>query len=94
MGMNGTREGWNLRHPVPVQKRQFHRANTRRVLVFYLWPGQPDRRPALGGAGIVKLKLTAVLDAQHGGFTTGWSPVSWGSIDELLVVSQFEIRRG
>ena len=35
--------------------------------------------------GIVKLKLTAVLDAQHGGFTTGWSPVSWGSIDELFV---------
>ena len=32
-------------------------------------------------AGIVKLKLTAVFDAQHGGFTTGWSPVSWGSID-------------
>ena len=26
--------------------------------------------------GIVKLKLTAVFDAQHGGFTTGWSPVS------------------
>ena len=35
--------------------------------------------------GIVKLKLTAVFDAQHGGFTTGWSPVSWGSIDELFV---------
>ena len=35
--------------------------------------------------GIVKLKLTAVFDAQHGGFTTGWSPASWGSIDELLV---------
>ena len=35
--------------------------------------------------GIVKLKLTAVFDAQHGGFTTGWIPVSWGSIDELLV---------
>ena len=33
----------------------------------------------------VKLKLTAVFDAQHGGFTTGWSPVSWGSLDELLV---------
>ena len=33
----------------------------------------------------VKLKLTAVFDAQHGGFTTGWSPASWGSIDELLV---------
>ena len=35
--------------------------------------------------GIVKLKLTAVFDAQHGRFTTGWSPASWGSIDELLV---------
>ena len=33
----------------------------------------------------VKLKLTAVFDAQHGGFTTGWSPVSWGSIDEFFV---------
>ena len=35
--------------------------------------------------GIVKLRLAAVLDAQHGGFATGWSPVSWGSIDELFV---------
>ena len=35
--------------------------------------------------GIVKLKLTAVFDAQYGGFTTGWSPASWGSIDELPV---------
>ena len=33
----------------------------------------------------VKLKLTAVFDAQHSGFTTGWSPVSLGSIDELFV---------
>ena len=33
----------------------------------------------------VKLRPTAVLDAQHGGFTAGWSPVSWGSIDELFV---------
>ena len=31
------------------------------------------------------MRLTAVLDAQHGGFATGWSPVSWGSIDELFV---------
>ncbi len=30
--------------------------------------------------GIVKLRLTAVSDAQHGGFTTGSSPVSCGSI--------------
>ena len=31
------------------------------------------------------MKLTVVFDAQHGGFTTGWSPASWGSIDELFV---------
>ena len=36
-------------------------------------------------AGIVKLGLTAVFDAQHGGVATGWSPVSWGLIDELFV---------
>ena len=35
--------------------------------------------------GIVKLRLTAVFDAQHGGFETGWSPISWGSIAELFV---------
>ena len=35
--------------------------------------------------GIVKLRRTAVFDAQHGGFETGWSPISWGSIDELFV---------
>ena len=35
--------------------------------------------------GIVKLWLTAVSDPQHGGFTAGSSPVSWGSIDELFV---------
>ena len=39
-------------------------------------------RPA---TGIVKLRLMAVFDAQHGGFETGWSPISWGSIDELFV---------
>ena len=33
----------------------------------------------------VKLRLAAVFDAQPGGFATGWSPVSWGSIDELFV---------
>ena len=37
------------------------------------------------GEGIVKLRLTAVFDAQHGGFETGWSPISWGSIAELFV---------
>ena len=31
--------------------------------------------------GIVKLRPTAVFDAQHGGFTAGSSPVSWGAID-------------
>ena len=29
--------------------------------------------------------LTATSDAKYGGFTTGLSPVSWGSIDELFV---------
>ena len=33
----------------------------------------------------VKLGLTAVFDAQHGGFATGWSPASWGLIDEFFV---------
>ena len=33
----------------------------------------------------VKLRLAVVFDAQYGGFATGWSPVSWGSIDELFV---------
>ena len=35
----------------------------------------------MDGDGIVKLRLTAVSDAQHAGFTTGLSPVSWGAID-------------
>ena len=39
------------------------------------------RRPI----GNVKLRLTAVSDPQHGGFTAGSSPVSCGSIDELFV---------
>ena len=45
------------------------------------------RFPLMSGQleDIVKLKPTAVSDAQHGGFTTGVSPVSWGSIDELFV---------
>ena len=33
----------------------------------------------------VKLGLTVVFDAQYGGVATGWSPVSWGLIDELFV---------
>ena len=31
--------------------------------------------------GIVKLRLTAFSDAQYGGYKTGLSPISWGSID-------------
>ena len=42
------------------------------------------RHQAAAG-GIVKLRLKAVFDVQHGGFATGLSPVSWGSIDELFV---------
>ena len=42
-------------------------------------------RSTWGRTGIVKLRLTAVSDPQHGGFTAGSSPVSWGSIDELFV---------
>ena len=30
--------------------------------------------------GIVKLRMTALPDAQHGLFPTGSSPVSWGSV--------------
>ena len=52
------------------------------MLPYYLLTSS---RSGKSRAGIVKLKLTAVFDAQHGGFTTGWSPVSWGSLDELLV---------
>ena len=29
--------------------------------------------------------LTAAFGAQYGGFATDWSPVSWGSLDELFV---------
>ena len=31
------------------------------------------------------MRLTAVSDPQHGGFTADSSPVSWGSLDELFV---------
>ena len=40
-------------------------------------PARADRQ----FRGIVKLRPTTVLDAQHGGFTAGSSPVSWRSID-------------
>ena len=44
-------------------------------------PGGAGARPASRPGhcrrhGIVKLSLTAVSDAQHGGFATGWGPVS------------------
>ena len=45
-------------------------------------------RATSAGSGMmltVKLRLMAVFDSQHGGFATGWSPVSWGSINELFV---------
>ena len=45
----------------------------------------PDSPLVFHRDGIVKLRLTAVSDAQHGGFATGWSPVYWGSIDDLFV---------
>ena len=47
------------------------------------WVSPLTRLDALSylGTGIVKLRPTAVVDTQHGGFTAGSSPVSWGSID-------------
>ena len=53
-------------------------------------------RATSAGSGMmltVKLRLAAVVDAQHGGFATGWSPVSWGSIDELFVNLTMPVRR-
>ena len=51
--------------------------------------GRQRRRKPRGTAwrrrGIVKLRLTAVSDPQHGGFTAGSSPVSCGSLDKLFV---------
>ena len=35
--------------------------------------------------GIVELRLATAFDAHYGGFATGCSPVSWGSIDEPFV---------
>ena len=35
---------------------------------------------AINCYGIVKLRLTALPDAQYGVFTTGASPVTWGSV--------------
>ena len=52
--------------------------------------GSSNERPGITGIshffehmmfkGTVKLRLTAVPDAQHGGLTTDSSPVSWGSV--------------
>ena len=47
-----------------------------------LWGARVSNDPGLPDP--VKLRLAAVFDAQPGGFATGWSPVSWGSIDELF----------
>ena len=46
--------------------------------LFRDWAAERTNHPR---EGIVKLRLTAVSDAQHGGFTTGSSPASWGLID-------------
>ena len=45
----------------------------------------PSSRDSNRAMGIVKLRLTAAFGAQYGGFATDWSPVSWGSLDELFV---------
>ena len=53
-------------------------------------------RATSAGSGMmltVKLRLAAVFDVQHGGFATGWSAVSWGSIDELFVNLAMAVRR-
>ena len=46
--------------------------------------GFPGTREA-SSSGSVTLKLTDVSDAQQSGVETCWSPVSWGSIDEIFV---------
>ena len=45
----------------------------------------PADAPLVTPDGRVKLRPTAVVGAQHGGFTAGSSPASWGSIDECCV---------
>ena len=56
-----------------------HRGSTGRVRAGRIGSGRPIcgtcARPM---DGIVKLRLTAVSDAQHGGFTTGSSRAYWG----------------
>ena len=46
--------------------------------------GFPGTREA-SSSGSVTLKLTDVSDVQQSGVETCWSPVSWGSIDEIFV---------
>ncbi len=62
---------------VKVNKPQVAENYGKLPLSFEANQGQTD--------GIVKLRLTAVFDAQYGGFETGWSAISWGSIGELFV---------
>ena len=45
----------------------------------------PADAPLVTPDGRVTLRPTAVVGAQHGGFTAGSSPASWGSIDECCV---------
>ena len=77
--------------PAPVDGEGAHPMESRGLPVDGAG-GRPGSAPdelilanLVRGEGIVKLRPTAVLDAQHGGFTAGSSPVSWGSIDELFV---------
>ena len=46
---------------------------------------EPRNNALVTPDGRVKLRPTAVVGAQHGGFTAGSSPASWGSIDECCV---------
>ncbi len=53
------------------------------ILEFFLIKSR-YREPS-GGVKKPPARLPAVFDVQHGGFATGWGPVSWGSLDELFV---------
>ena len=63
----------------PEIKVEFVRESTDHRLTLMLDPDADD--PVTSPWGIVKLRLTTVSDAQHGGFTADSSAVSWGSID-------------
>ena len=54
----------------------------------------PADAPLVTPDGLVKLRPTAVVGAQHGGFTAGSSPASWGSIDEFCVTLGMASRKG